>query len=111
MKQNRPKEADELSEVHRRGAGDAVDSVFEGAAELISVETVICFEVSDRRFDSGAAFHPAPDPLRGFTSSAFIHDHPVIDSLVVAPVAHVDVNRFLTRYQKCPELNHEHRKN
>jgi hypothetical protein len=72
--------AHQLPEVHRRGAKEGVDRVSEGTAELISVEALIRFEVSDRRFDSGAAFHPAPDRFGGFASLAFIHDHPVITS-------------------------------
>jgi hypothetical protein len=86
LKQNKPKEAHELPEVHRRSAQDGIDGVTEGAAEQISVEAVIRFEVSNRRFNCGSTFHPAPDPFRGF-ASALIHDHPVIASVVVAPVA------------------------
>ena len=80
------KEAEELLDVHGSGTEQGIDGIALRAFESIALQSVFSLEVSDGRFDDGAAFHPLPNSLWDRAPAAFIDDACLRALMIVAPV-------------------------
>ena len=86
-----PKSSEELVEVHCRGRQHCVDRVACNALQPVALQTVFQLQMSDARFDCGAAFHPSPQRPWRSASSSFVHMHGCLAFVIVAAIAHVHV--------------------